>query len=89
MAQTTKAVLMNVPMKVSVELGRIKLYVKNVLDLDAGSVVSLHRPIDEPVDLRINDKIFARGRVVTVKDRFGIRIENIITPAERITGLVR
>ncbi|MDI6793666.1 MAG: FliM/FliN family flagellar motor switch protein [bacterium] len=84
-----KEILMNVPMRVSVELGRVELAVKDVLDLDTGSVVPLHRSVTELVDLRINDKIFARGKVVTIENKFGLRIENIITPVERLTGLVR
>ena len=77
------ALLMDVPLKISVELGRTKLAVREVLDLQSGAVVELDRMAGDPVDVLVNDKLMARGEVVVVDDRFGIRITEILTPAKK------
>jgi flagellar motor switch protein FliN/FliY len=75
--------LMDVPLKISVELGRTKLSVREVLDLQSGAVVELDRMAGDPVDVLVNDKLMARGEVVVVDDKFGIRITEILTPARK------
>ncbi len=75
--------LMDVPLKVSVELGRTRMAVKDVLALQHGSVVELDRLAGEPVDVLVNDKLIARGEVVVIEDKFGIRITETILPARR------
>ncbi len=75
--------LMDVPLKISVELGRTKLLVREVLDLQSGAVVELDRMAGDPVDVLVNDKLMARGEVVVVDDKFGIRITEILTPTKK------
>lgn len=75
--------LMDVPLKVSVELGRTRLAVKEVLALQHGSVVELDRLAGEPVDVLVNDRLVARGEVVVIEDRFGIRITETVTLSKR------
>ena len=75
--------LMDVPLRVTVELGRTQMSVRQVLDLQNGAVVELDRMAGEAVDVLVNDKLMARGEVVVVDDKFGIRITEIVTPARR------
>jgi flagellar motor switch protein FliN/FliY len=75
--------LMDVMLKVSVELGRARLAVKDVLALQHGSVVELDRLAGEPVDVLVNDRLVARGEVVVIEDRFGIRITETVSPSRR------
>jgi flagellar motor switch protein FliN/FliY len=76
--------LMDVPLRVAVELGRTKMLVRQVLELRAGSVVELDRIAGDSVDVLINDRLMARGEVVVVDDKFGIRITEIIP--QRMVG---
>ena len=71
-------VLMDVPMRVSVELGTCHLPMREVLQLAAGSVVQLDKAADTPLDLYVNQKLIARGEVVVVEDRFGIKLTEIL-----------
>ena len=73
--------LMDVPLRVTVELGRTQMSVRQVLDLQNGAVVELDRMAGEAVDVLVNDKLMARGEVVVVDDKFGIRITEIVTAA--------
>ncbi|HRE26683.1 MAG TPA: flagellar motor switch protein FliN [Anaerolineales bacterium] len=75
--------LMDVPLRISVELGRTKLSVREVLDLQNGAVVELDRMAGDAVDVLVNDKLMARGEVVVVDDKFGIRITEILTPSKK------
>lgn len=75
--------LMDVPLRISVELGRTKLSVREVLDLQNGAVVELDRMAGDAVDVLVNDKLMARGEVVVVDDKFGIRITEILTPTKK------
>jgi len=75
--------LMDVPLRVTVELGRTQMSVRQVLDLQNGAVVELDRMAGEAVDVLVNDKLMARGEVVVVDDKFGIRITEIVTTARR------
>jgi flagellar motor switch protein FliN/FliY len=72
------AVLLDIPVEVSVELGSCQLPMREVLQLKPGSVVQLDKVADAPVDLYVNDKLVARGEVVVVDDRFGIKVTEII-----------
>ena len=71
-------VLMDVPMRISVELGACQMPMREVLQLAVGSVVQLDRAADSPLDLYVNLKLIARGEVVVVEDRFGIKITEIL-----------
>jgi flagellar motor switch protein FliN/FliY len=75
--------LMDVPLRISVELGRTRMSVRQVLELQSGSVVELDRMAGDAVDVLVNDRLMARGEVVVVNDKFGIRITEIITPGRR------
>lgn len=76
--------LMDVPMEVSVELGRTNLQVKEILNLGAGSIIELERLAGEPVDLLVNGRLVARGEVVVIDENFGVRVTSIVSPMERI-----
>lgn len=75
--------LMDVPLRVTVELGRTRMSVRQVLELQTGSVVELDRMAGEPVDVMVNDRLMARGEVVVVDDKFGIRITEIVVGGRR------
>lgn len=79
--------IMDIPVKLSVELGRTRLTIKELLELAQGSVVELDGLPGEPMDILINGYLIARGEVVVVEDRFGIRVTEIITPSERLHRL--
>ena len=80
-------VLLDIPLNVSVELGRTKIAVKDMLQLGPGSVIELDKLIGEPVDLLVNEKLIARGEVVVFDESFGIRITDIVNPEDRIKSL--
>lgn len=71
-------VLLDIQVKISAELGGCQLSMREVLQLDIGSVVQLDKAADAPVDLYVNQKLFARGEVVVIDDRFGIKVTEII-----------
>lgn len=79
--------LLDVPLNVTIELGRTRLSIRRILELGPGSIIELDRLAGEPVDLLVNDKIVARGEVVVVDEYFGIRILSLISPEERIKQL--
>ncbi len=79
--------LIDVPVRVTAELGRTRMTVQQILELERGSVVELDRIAGDPIDMFVNDHLIARGEVVVVDDNFGIRITEII-PAPPITGAV-
>ncbi len=79
--------LMDIKLPVSIELGRTKMYVKDILELERGSIIELDKMAGEPVDLYINNKKMAEGEVVVVDKHFGIRITQLIDPADRIKNL--
>lgn len=70
--------LMNVPLKVTAELGTAKMLVQDILKLGAGSIVELDRLAGGPVDLLVNDKLVARGEVVAIDENFGVRVTELI-----------
>jgi flagellar motor switch protein FliN len=79
--------IVDIPLRVTVELGSTKLKIKNVLDLSKGSVVELDKLAGEPVDLLVNGKLMAKGEVVVINENFGIRIAEILGPADRLNHL--
>jgi len=79
--------IMNVPVQLTVELGRTRMTIKNLLQLGQGSVVELDGLAGEPMDIYVNSYLIAQGEVVVVEDRYGIRITDIVTPSERINRL--
>ncbi|MFD2189672.1 flagellar motor switch protein FliN [Pistricoccus aurantiacus] len=81
--------IMNIPVKLSVELGRTRITIKQLLELTKGSVIELDGLAGEPMDILINGYLIARGEVVVVEDKYGIRIAEIITPTERVQKLNR
>lgn len=81
--------IMDIPVHLTVELGRTKMTIKNLLQLAQGSVVELTTMAGEPMDVLINGFLIAQGEVVVVNDRLGIRLTDIITPSERLRRLNR
>ena len=81
--------IMDIPVKLSVELGRTRITFKQLLELAQGSVVELDGLAGEPMDILINGYLIAQGEVVVVEDKYGIRITEIITPSERVQKLNR
>jgi len=79
--------LLDVPMDISVELGRAKMAIRDMLQLRPGSVIELDKLIGEPVDLLVNNRLIARGEVVVFDENFGIRITDIIKPEDRVKML--
>lgn len=81
--------ILDIPVQLSVELGRTRIPIKQILQLAQGSVVELDGLAGEPMNVLINGCLIAQGEVVVVNDRFGIRLTDIITPSERIRKLNR
>ncbi|MFY9359242.1 MAG: flagellar motor switch protein FliN [Bacillota bacterium] len=71
-------VLMDIPLSISVELGKSKCYVRDLLNLTVGSIVELDRLAGDPVDILVNGKLFAKGEVVVIDENFGVRIQEVI-----------
>lgn len=81
--------ILDIPVKLTVELGRTKMTIKELLRLSQGSIVSLDGLAGEPLDILINGYLIAQGEVVVVADKYGVRITDIITPSERMRRLSR
>ena len=79
--------IMDIPVRLTVELGRTKITIKQILQLAQGSVIELDGLAGEPMDVLVNGCLIAQGEVVVVNDKFGIRLTDIITPSERIRRL--
>lgn len=79
--------LFDIPLEVTVELGRVRMVVKDVIDLGSGSIVEIDKAAGEPVDLMVNGRLVARGEVVVIEDNFGVRITEILSPADRLAKL--
>lgn len=79
--------LLDVPLQVTVELGRTRMKIKDVLDLGKGSIIELDKLAGEPIDVLVNGKLIAKGEVVVIDESFGIKITDIVSPAERMQGL--
>jgi flagellar motor switch protein FliN/FliY len=79
--------IMDIPLKVTVELGRTKMLVSELLNLGQGSVVELTKLAGEPMEVLVNDKLVARGEAVVVNEKFGVRLTDIISQTERVEQL--
>jgi flagellar motor switch protein FliN len=80
-------VILDVPVSLSLEVGRARIPIRNLLQLNQGSVVELERGAGEPLDVYVNGTLIAQGEVVVVNDRFGVRLTDVVSPAERIKRL--
>jgi flagellar motor switch protein FliN len=80
-------VILDVPVTLSLEVGRTRLPIRSLLQLNQGSVVELERAAGEPLDVFVNGTLVAHGEVVVVNEKFGIRLVDVISPAERIRKL--
>ena len=81
--------ILDIPVQLTVELGRTRIPIKNILQLAQGSVVELETLAGEPMDVLVNGYLIAQGEVVVVNDKFGIRLTDIVTPSERMRRLSR
>ena len=79
--------LLDVPLELSVELGRARMTIQDLLGLGPGSVIELDKVAGEALDILVNDRLVARGEAVVVNDKFGVRITDIVSPSERIARL--
>ncbi len=79
--------LRDVRLNVSVELGRRRFRIADILSLSQGSILELDKLAGEPLDIWVNDHLFARGEAVVVSEKFGVRITEIVAPAQRVGGL--
>ncbi len=81
--------ILDIPVQLTVELGRTRIAIKNILQLAQGSVVELEAMAGEPMDVLVNGYLIAQGEVVVVNEKFGIRLTDIVTPSERMRRLSR
>jgi flagellar motor switch protein FliN len=79
--------ILDIPLKVSVELGRTKILVQDLLKLHKGSVIELTKLAGEPLEVLINDKVVAKGEVIVMNEKFGVRLTDIVSHAQRIRQL--
>jgi len=79
--------ILDIPLTVTVELGRSKMLIHDLLQLGQGSVIELSKMVGEPLEVLVNDKLVARGEVVVVNEKFGVRLTDIISPVERVQSL--
>ena len=79
--------ILDIPLKLTVELGRTKMLVSELLNLGQGSVVELNKLAGEPMEILVNDKLIARGEAVVVNEKFGVRLTDVISPQERVEQL--
>ncbi len=80
--------ILDIPLQVTVELGRTKLLVKDVLSLNQGAVIELSKLAGEPLDIFVNSKLVARGEAVVVNEKFGVRLVDIVSPNERVEKIL-
>ena len=80
-------VILDVPVTLSLEVGRSRLPIRNLLQLNQGSVIELERGAGEPLDVYVNGTLIAHGEVVVINDRFGVRLTDVVSPSERIRRL--
>lgn len=79
--------LLDIPLEITAELGRAKMIINDLLQLGQGSVIELNKLAGEPLEIMVNHKLIARGEVVVVNEKFGIRLTDVISPLERIKQL--
>jgi flagellar motor switch protein FliN/FliY len=87
MSEAKLEVILDVPVTLTLEVGRTRLPIRSLLQLSQGSVVELERSAGEPLDVFVNGTLIAHGEVVVVNDKFGIRLTDVISPTERIRKL--
>jgi flagellar motor switch protein FliN len=80
--------ILDIPLQVTVELGRTKMLVKDVLQLNQGAVIELTKLAGEPLDIFVNSKLVARGEAVVVNEKFGVRLVDIVSPNERVEKIL-
>ncbi|PBJ81934.1 flagellar motor switch protein FliN [Lysobacteraceae bacterium NML93-0399] len=80
-------VILDVPVALSLEVGRTRMPIRNLLQLNRGSVIELERGAGEPLDVYVNGTLIAHGEVVVINDRFGVRLTDVVSPSERIRRL--
>jgi flagellar motor switch protein FliN/FliY len=80
-------VILDIPVSIAMEIGRAKISIRNLLQLNQGSVIELDRLAGEPMDVLVNGTLVAHGEVVVVNEKFGIRLTDVISPAARIKNL--
>jgi flagellar motor switch protein FliN/FliY len=86
-AQYDIDLILDIPLDLSVELGKVKMLVNDLLQLGQGSIVDLEKPAGEPLDIYVNAKLVARGEVVVVDEKYGIRVIDVVSPSERVESL--
>ena len=79
--------ILDIPLSVTVELGRSKMLINDLLQLGQGSVIELTKLVGDPLEILVNDKLVARGEVVVVNEKFGVRLTDIVDPMERVKSL--
>lgn len=79
--------ILEIPLEISVELGRSRMQIKDLLQLGQGSVVELNKMAGEPADIYVNQKLLAKGEVVVMNEKFGVKLTEIISPADRVKSL--
>jgi flagellar motor switch protein FliN/FliY len=79
--------LLDIPLQVSVEIGRTRILIKDLLQMQEGSIIELDKLAGEPLDLYVNSRLIARGEAVLVKDKYGLRLTDVVSPSERIENL--
>lgn len=79
--------LLDIPLDIAVELGRVRMLIKDVVELGTGSIIEIDKAAGEPVDVMVNGRLVAKGEVVVIEDNFGVRITEILTPQERLLKL--
>lgn len=79
--------VLDIPLDASVKLGSVKMLINDLLQLGQGSIIELRKHVDEPLEIYVSNKLIARGEVVVVDDKFGIRVIDIISPLERVKSL--
>lgn len=80
--------ILDIPLQVTVELGRTKMLVKDILQLNQGAVIELSKLAGEPLDIFVNSKLVARGEAVVVNEKFGVRLVDIVSPNERVEKIL-
>lgn len=80
--------ILDIPLQVTVELGRTKMLVKDILQLNQGAVIELTKLAGEPLDIFVNSKLVARGEAVVVNEKFGVRLVDIVSPNERVEKIL-
>ena len=86
-SETNLDVILDIPVTLSMEIGRTRVSIQDLLQLARGSVVELDRMAGEPLDVLVNGTLVARGEVVVVNDKFGVRLSDVISPADRVQTL--